>query len=320
MSLTPPAFWSAIDPANLPPHLQGAAVAIGNFDGVHRGHKAVLAAAKSAGRPALALTFEPHPRSFFRPDIPVRKITGLGEKFAIFAHEGLDGAIVMTFDAALADQSAEAFIAEVLAERLKIAHVAVGYNFHFGKGREGSPDFLSQIAPRYGIGVTIVSPEGDGDAISSTAIRALLMAGAISEANRLLGHCWFVSGIVQHGEKRGRDLGFPTANLALPPETPLKYGIYAVRARCEGRLYEGVASFGRRPTFDNGAPLLETYLFDFSGNLYGKELHVEFAGFIRSEIKFDTLSDLVESMRSDTLMSKAILKKSHDASVSIIYP
>ncbi|MGH6784807.1 MAG: riboflavin biosynthesis protein RibF, partial [Sphingomicrobium sp.] len=242
--------------------LKGAVVAIGNFDGVHRGHRAVIAAALSRAsgleRPAAALTFEPHPRLVLRPNEPLFRLTDATAKLRLLAATGLAGAIILRFDAALAALSAEAFISRILVERFAIAGAVIGFDFHFGRNRMGSPAFLAVEGARLGFSVDVVAPlEDEGRPVSTGTIRSALAAGRVVEAAELLGYPWFVTGTVIHGEKRGRDLGYPTANLRLDPACGLKHGIYAVRVGVGGQRHEGVASFGRRPTFDNGAALLE---------------------------------------------------------------
>jgi riboflavin kinase / FMN adenylyltransferase len=290
----------------------GMVVAMGNFDGVHLGHRAVIAAALAMGRahgkPALALTFEPHPRSFFSPNSPQFRLTDEAAKLRLLAGTGLAGAVVMTFDKARAGTSAQDFIHHDLIERLGISGVAVGYDFHFGKGRVGSPGLLVHEAPRLGIEVD-VQPHIDIDErpVSSSAIRMALAEGQITEATAMLGGPWFASGEVIHGEKRGRAFGYPTANIRLDKNCGLKHGIYAVRVGRAAERFDGVASFGRRPTFDNGAPLLEIFLFDFEGDLYGATLDVAFIGFIREELKFDGVEALVRQMDDDSARARAAL-------------
>jgi riboflavin kinase/FMN adenylyltransferase len=298
--------------------LRGAAVAIGNFDGVHRGHKAVIAAAlsraRSLGKPAAALTFEPHPRAFFNPHEPLFRLTDETAKLRLLAATGLDGAIVLTFDAALAKLTAEDFVQRVLVERLAISGAAIGFNFHFGANRAGSPEFLQTQGKRHGFAVDIVPPLRDGDRpVSSGPIRAALAAGRLDDAAELLGYPWFVSGTVIHGDKRGRELGFPTANLALDPTCALRHGIYAVRAAAAGRRYDGVASFGRRPMFDTGAVLLEIFLFDFDGDLYGVNIDVAFIAWLRDEAMFASAEELVLQMEEDSRLARAALARAGDA-------
>ena len=307
-----PGFSIVRDGGVLPPGLAGAWVAIGNFDGLHRGHRAAIdlaqGRARAAGRPALALTFEPHPRRYFLPDAPTFRLTPEPAKLRLFAHEGLDGAVVMNFDAALAGRTAQDFIAATLAGWLRIGGVVVGDNFRFGKGRAGNPAMLREEGARLGFAVEILDRvTWRGKPVSSGAVRAALGKGDIAEANDLLGHNWFIEGKVIAGAKRGRELGFPTANIALEPDCGLLHGIYAVRAHVDGKAYQAVASFGRRPQFDHGAPLLEVMLFDFSGDLYGKMLTVEFVAFVRPEQKFESVEALKARMDIDCSEARALL-------------
>ena len=291
---------------------------MGNFDGVHLGHRAVIAAAltmaEAHGRPAMAVTFEPHPRQFFSPNTPQFKLSDLTAKLRLLAGTGLAGAVVMTFDAARAGTTAQDFIHHDLIERLGISGIAVGYDFHFGKGRVGSPALLTSEAPRLGIEVQ-VQPHVDIEErpVSSSAIRMALAEGQVAEATAMLGGPWFVNAEVIHGEKRGRDLGYPTANMRLDRNCGLKHGIYAVRVGRGAERFDAVASFGRRPTFDNGAPLLEVFIFDFKGNLYGTMLDVAFIRFIRDELKFDTIEALVRQMDDDSAKARAALAAAPNA-------
>jgi riboflavin kinase/FMN adenylyltransferase len=303
--------------AHLPASLRGGAVAIGNFDGVHRGHQAVIAAAKvdaeSYGGPALALTFEPHPRQFFAPAAPLFRLTPLPVKARLLEALGLSGAVVLAFDRYLASLEAEDFIEQTLVNALGIRHVVIGFDFHFGRGRGGTPDFLAESARRHGFGVHIVPPLGGAsEPVSSTRIRLALSQGNIAEATDLLGYTWFVEAAVRHGEKRGRGLGYPTANLALDPGTDLAHGIYAVKALIGDLWRPAVASFGRRPTFDNGAPLLEVHLFDFAGDLYGKTLLVAFIEYLRPEQRFENVGELVRQMGEDGARARGLLARSPD--------
>ncbi len=298
--------------------LRGAVVAIGNFDGVHRGHRAVigqaLARARDLGSPAAALTLEPHPRSYFRPNDPLFRLSDERQKLRLLAGTGLDGAIVLTFNAALANLQAAEFIARILVGRLAISGAVTGFDFHFGKDRGGSPAFLAAQGARHGFSVDIVPAlEDEGRPVSSGTIRAALAGGQVVEAAELLGYPWFVSGEVIHGEKRGRGLGFPTANLRLDPACALKHGIYAVRVGIDGRRYGGVASFGRRPMFDDGAPLLEVFLFDFSGDLYGRRIDVAFIAWLRPEMRFDSVDALIVQMGRDSEQAQAAIARHDDA-------
>jgi riboflavin kinase / FMN adenylyltransferase len=298
--------------------LYGAVVAMGNFEGVHRGHRAVLAAAvsrgRSLGRPAAALTFEPHPRAFFKPNEPLFRLTDESAKLRLFAATRLDGAIVMKFDAALAALSPNAFIDEVLIGRLGVAGVVVGFDFHFGKARVGTPDYLKEEGERRGFNVDVVPALLDGGVrISSGAVRAALAAGNADEAAELLGYPWFVTGKVVHGDKRGRELGFPTANLRLDPDCGLRHGIYAVRVEVDGQRYDGVANFGRRPMFDTGVVLMEVFLFDFTDDLYGRILDVAVIAWIRPEFKFDNVDALIGRIEEDCRMAKMALSAAGNA-------
>ena len=298
--------------------LAGAVVAIGNFDGVHRGHRAVIGAAltraRALGRKAAALTFTPHPRQFFRPQDGLFLLSSERDKLRLLATTGLDGAVIMRFDAALAATSAQDFIERILVESLGVGGAAIGFDFHFGHKRAGSPAYLAGQGATLGFDVDIVPPlEDEGRPVSSGAVRTALTDGKVVEAAELLGAPWFIAGEVIHGEKRGRDLGFPTANIRLDPACGLKHGIYAVRVDVDGTRYDGVASFGRRPMFDNGAPLLEVFLFDFSGDLYGKRVDVAFIGWIRSEQKFASIDALKRQMDDDAARAKDALARSGGA-------
>ena len=299
----------------LPDHLRGAVTAIGNFDGVHRGHQAVLSRAltdaAAAGRPALALTFEPHPRALFNPAVPLFRLTPASMKARILQHLGFDGVVELAFTAEFAARSAEAFVAEILVGELGIAHAVTGFDFHFGRNREGGPAYLMEAGMRHGFEVRLVDAFRDegAEVISSSRIRPLLEQGDVAAAAGLLGYRYTVEAEVIGGQKLGRTLGYPTANMALPTQAALAHGIYAVRfRRADGSLHDGVASFGRRPTVTSeGAPLLETYLFDFDGDLYGETCQVSFFGHLRGEEKFDGLEALVAQMDRDAAEARAVL-------------
>jgi riboflavin kinase / FMN adenylyltransferase len=315
--LLPKDFVFATDPMAPPEGLAGAVVAVGNFDGVHRGHVAVIqraeALAERLGRRFAVLTFEPHPSDVFFGANTIFRLTPRDSKAVALARAGVSGMIVLTFDKALAALPAEDFVREILVKRLAVGAVVAGYDFHFGKGRLGTPDFLRDAGKRHGFVVEIVDriaadSSGSIEPASSTATRGALEKGDVARAAHLLGHPYSVLGEVIHGEAIGRKLGFPTANLRLDPSARLHFGIYAVEVRVDGKLYGGVASYGRRPTFDNGAPLLETFLFDFSGNLYGKIIEVAFIDFIRNEEKFASIDALKEQIARDEEAARAILK------------
>ncbi|SFI34828.1 bifunctional riboflavin kinase/FAD synthetase [Aerobium aerolatum] len=294
---------------------KGGVVAIGNFDGVHRGHQQVLTSAlqqaEILGAPSLVLTFEPHPRSVFRPEVPLFRITPPELRARLLEASGFDAVVEQPFTGAFAAFDAEAFVRDVLVRDLGIRHVVTGYDFHFGKDRQGSPEFLIEAGKRYGFGVSLVAAFRDECAqiVSSSRIRSLLTDGEVAEAAGLLGYRFTIESVVQHGRKLGRELGFPTANMALEDSCTLKEGIYAVRLRrADGTLHNGVASFGRRPTVtDDGAPLLETYVFDFSDDLYGETCAVSFFGYLRGELKFDGLDDLIVQMKQDEAEARALL-------------
>ncbi len=299
----------------LPEALRGGVIAIGNFDGVHRGHRAVLdralELAEARGVPALVLTFEPHPRSVFRPDTPVFRLTPAPLKARILEAIGFRSVIEYPFDREFSQRSAEEFVQSILVDWLHASAVVTGFDFHFGKGREGGPAFLMEAGKRHGFDVTLVDAFRDegADVVSSSRIRSLLCEGDVAGAAGLLGYRFTVESEVIGGQKLGRTLGYPTANMALAPETELKAGIYAVRfRRPDGSIHDGVASFGYRPTVtENGAALLETFVFDFSGDLYGEVCSVSFFGHLRDELKFDGLDPLVAQIRRDEEEARAML-------------
>ena len=310
--------FAVIDDAADAGPLKGAVVALGNFDGVHRGHREVIrtavARARVLERPAAALTFEPHPRAFFKPQEPLFRLTDETNKLRLFAATDLDGAVVMKFDGALASQTAEEFVERTLVRRLAIAGAVVGHNFHFGKGRAGSPSYLAAEGAKHGFAVDIVPVLADhGRSISSGPIREALTEGRVKQAAELLGYPWFISGEVVHGDKRGRGFGYPTANLRLDPTCKLRHGVYAVRVGLGDRRYDGVANFGRRPMFDVGTVLLEVYLFDFDGDLYGKAIDVAFIDWIRHELALPTVDDLIRRMDEDSRLARLVLARARDA-------
>jgi riboflavin kinase/FMN adenylyltransferase len=318
-SFVPPAraekFVVAIDPPAAPSQLAKGVYAIGNFDGAHLGHAAVIARSKKLaaelGAPAAALTFEPHPADFFAGQPVVFRLTSQPIKARALEDLGLDGIVVLSFDGELAGLTAEEFVRKILVERLDVRAVVVGWDFHFGKARGGSPRFLVEAGARHGFRVEVIEKVEAGSAgapaISSTAIRRALESGDVKAAAKLLGRPYTIEGVVIAGQKLGRTLGIPTANIALPPTNRLAHGIYAVRASVEGKCFDGVASFGTRPTVDNGAPLLEVFLFDFSGDLYGKTMEVAFEAYLRPELKFDGLEALKAQMEDDVVKAKAAL-------------
>ena len=309
-------FLLAADPQTPPAGLAHAVLAIGNFDGIHRGHKAVIQRARTVaterGVPCAILTFEPHPSDYFRGAGTIFRLTPREAKAKLAARLGLDGMIVLTFDAAMADLLAEDFVKTILVDRLGAGGIVAGYDFHFGKMRGGTPAFLRGAGERYGFTVEIVGrvdtdAEGLIETASSTATRAALEEGDVAKAAKLLGHPYTISGIVRSGQRLGRTLGFPTANLEADPSCRLRHGIYAVQTEVDGVTRDGVASWGRRPTVDNGAPLLEVFLFDYAGDLYGKTMEVAFVAWLRAEEKFDDLDALKAQMRRDADDARAAL-------------
>ena len=299
----------------LPASLRGGVIAIGNFDGVHRGHQAVLSRALEIAAdqkiPSLVLTFEPHPRTVFRPDEPVFRLTPAPLKARLLELLGFNAVLEYPFDRDFASRSPDEFIHSIILDWIGARHVVTGFDFHFGKNREGGPAFLLQAGGRYGFGAHLIDAFRDEGTyvVSSSRIRDLIAEGDVAQAAGLLGYRYTVQADVIHGKKLGRTLGFPTANMALPPEVRLRPGIYAVRfRRADGTLHDGVASFGHRPTVtEDGAALLETVLFDFDGDLYGQTCSVSFFSFLRPELKFDGLDPLVAQMNRDTEEARALL-------------
>jgi riboflavin kinase/FMN adenylyltransferase len=302
----------------VPDDLRGAVVAIGNFDGVHRGHCALIAEAgrqaKTRGVPLAVLSFEPHPQEFFRPSPECFRLTPLRTKARFLAELGVDVLFALTFDSEMARRSPEDFVENILVKALGISGVVVGHDFEFGSKRAGNLNTLQVLGEKYGFTVTAfdtVTASGD-DKISSTLIRRLLKEAKPEEAARLLGHPWMIEARVEHGDARGRTMGFPTANMHLHHCLAPAYGVYAVRvAILEGdhavSRHDGVANFGIRPMYQVNVPLLETHLFDFDGDLYGKYLSVELIKYIRPEAKFPSLDDLIAQIRADAARARVIL-------------
>ena len=289
---------------HVPQDLRGASVALGNFDGVHRGHRALIDAARKQAlamkRPAGVLVFDPHPREFFQPDETHFRLTSLPRKLRLFEQAHLDVVFVEPFTAELAALPADTFIERVLVAGLGISHVVIGYDFYFGHKRGGNPELMMRSGEAMGFGVTVVPPVAeDGEAFSSSEVRLHLAQGNVKGAAHMLGEPWRAEGEIVHGARRGTGLGFPTANLALPKGTTLGHGIYAVRARLGGQTYDGAAYLGTRPTFDHGKPVLEVYLFRFAGDIYGRSMEVEFVDFIRPDRKFASSDELISQMQQD---------------------
>ena len=299
---------------DLPAKSKGAALAIGNFDGVHRGHQEVLNAAiklaREEGRSSGAVVFEPHPREFFAPETPFFRLTPLPLKLELLEALGLDQTFVIPFDQALASLSAEAFATEVVAKGLGASHVVVGHDFSFGKGRTGTTEGLAALGRTLGFGVDVVAPVGaHGATFSSSRIREHLRQGETREAADQLGYWWRVRGRVEPGAGRGKGLGFPTLNLKLASGQDVRHGIYAMRIDVDGHSHPAAGYVGSRPTFGEGEPVLEAYLLDFAGDLYGKEVEAEFIAFLRPDQTFATPEALSMQMREDCEQARAILAK-----------
>jgi riboflavin kinase / FMN adenylyltransferase len=293
---------------------RGSAVAIGNFDGVHRGHRALIAEAKARAREKKVLssvmTFEPYPREFFQPNEAHFRLTPFERKLVIFEKLGLDIAFVETFDAQLASLSGEAFIERVIVAGLGASHVVIGYDFYFGHKRSGNPELMMRAGEELGFGVTVMPPVAEaGEPFSSSAVRLYLAQGDVKGAAHVLGEPWRVAGKVVGGAKRGTGMGYPTANLPMPKGTTLGHGIYAVKAYFNGIPHGAAAYLGTRPTFDDGMPVLEVFLFDFNGDLYGRDMEVEFIDFIRADRKFHSVDELVAQMDKDIAAVRAVLGK-----------
>lgn len=297
----------------IPEDLKGSIVALGNFDGFHLGHQAVVGRAIQRGfherRPVIVATFDPHPVRFFKRDVPPFRLTSLDQREGLFANAGADAMLVFHFDKALAVTSSEDFVTDVLAGAIQAAGVVTGDDFTFGRGRKGNVDLLRQLGERHGIIAEAVAPVLLGDTrISSGRIREALKSGDTGTATRLLSRDYAIQGVVQAGDRRGRELGYPTANIVLGDYQRPRYGIYAVRAKLEdGSEHPGVASLGIRPTFEPPEELLETHLLDFDRDLYGQKIEVGLHAFIRDEKKFDDIEALVTHMREDEAKARHLL-------------
>ena len=289
----------------VPAPLRGGIVALGNFDGFHKGHQAVVARAvsraRAEGRPALVATFDPHPVRFFAPDVPPFRLTTLDQRQRLFAEAGADAMLVFHFNAELASVMAPDFVTDYLVSRIGAAGVVTGEDFTFGQGRGGNVEVLKLLGQANRISVDSVSPVNDGgEPVSSSRIREALQAGDCETATSLLTRPFAIEGEVEHGDKRGRKLGYPTANIALGNYLRPRFGVYAVRGRLpRGRVLDGVANLGVRPMFDPPKELLEPYFFDFEGRLYGRRIEVELISFIRTEERFDDLDALKVQIARD---------------------
>lgn len=294
---------------NLPTAARGATVAIGNFDGVHLGHQALLKHAKTLSDKLGVLVFEPHPQEFFKPGGERFRLTPFRAKARLLERFGVDALYALHFDAAFAALSAEDFVTKVLAQGLGVKHIVVGQDFQFGKGRAGNIEFLKTRGREQGFAVSTFDLVGAGPQakISSTRIREALRDGKPDVAASLLGHAWTVEGRVEQGDKRGRTIGFPTANVSLEGYLEPALGVYAVRVEIAGKSYNGVANFGRRPTFDKKDVLLEVHIFDFEGDIYGQQIVVAFVAYLRPEQKFAGLDALKAQIAKDSERARTIL-------------
>jgi riboflavin kinase/FMN adenylyltransferase len=297
----------------VPDQFRGGVVALGNFDGFHLGHQAVVNRAIQRAfherRPVIVATFDPHPVKFFKPDVPPFRLTTLDQREQLFAHAGADAMLVFEFNAALASMDAEGFVTEVLAKRIGAAGVVTGDDFSFGKGRAGDPALLKAIGARHGVAAEAV-PQVllEGERISSGRVREALVEGDIGTATHMLSRDYAIEGLVRRGDRRGRELGYPTANVELGDYQRPKYGIYAVRVTLDdGSEHPGVASLGIRPTFEPPTELLEAHLFGFDGDLYGQQIEVALHAYIREEKKFDGIEPLIAHMKEDEAQARHLL-------------
>ncbi len=297
----------------LPTPLNGAVLALGNFDGFHLGHQAVVRRAIAMGfherRPVIVATFDPHPVRFFKPDVPPFRLTSLDQRERLFAHAGADAMLVFDFGQELASTSAEDFVADILASRLRVAGVVTGQDFTFGRGRGGNARVMRELGAQNGINAEAVAPVLlDGESVSSSRIRDALASADPATATRLLSRPFAIEGIVERGDGRGHDFGYPTANLSLGRYQRPAYGIYAVRVRLDdGSEHSGVASFGIRPMFEPAKELLEAHIFDFHGDLYGRAIEVDLIAYLRAEAKFDNVDALVKQMQADEAQARGLL-------------
>ncbi|MEM7443404.1 MAG: bifunctional riboflavin kinase/FAD synthetase [Pseudomonadota bacterium] len=309
----------------IPDDLKGGVVAIGNFDGVHLGHRIVLDEARSVAAdidaPLGVLSFEPHPRSLFRPDAPPFRLTPFRVRAHLLQALGVDLHVVLTFDREFSERSAENFVEEIVVGGLAARHVVIGYDFHFGHKRRGDADLLRAMGKEHAFGVSVVTQAGDeaGDVYSSSRVRELLQKGDPKGAAALLGRAWTIEGRVDKGDQRGRDLGYPTANITLGDHLRPAYGVYAVRCAIEpvagqpSVWLDGVANLGIRPMWRTEEPLLEVHLFDFDGDIYGNHVAVELVDYLRGEMHFDDVEALIAQMDRDSEQArKTLVQLSHD--------
>jgi riboflavin kinase/FMN adenylyltransferase len=299
---------------DLPDRLRGAAVAIGAFDGVHRGHQAVIAQARAAadrlGVPLAVVSFDPHPRRWFQPEAAPFRLMTPGQMARAMAPLGVDRLHLLPFDAAMAAMTDEVFVGQVLVEGLGIRHAAVGFDFTYGKGRTGSAEGLRRQGEALGFGVSVVDrvDDGDGLKLSSSGVREALKAGDMARAAAILGRPFAIEGEVIHGDKRGRTIGVPTANVSMADYMRPAYGVYATRTGLpDGRVIDGVANLGVRPMFEIDQPLLEVWMFDFDGDLYGQTVETQLVAFLRGEMAFDGLPALKKQIDADAAAARVVL-------------
>ena len=297
----------------VPEALRNAIVALGNFDGFHLGHQAVVGRAVQRGfherRPVIVATFDPHPVRLFKPDAAPFRLTSLAQREQLFAHAGGDAMLVFEFDRALAATTAEDFVERIIVGAIGAAGIVTGDDFTFGRGRAGDIALLAELAAVYGVIAETVRPICAGAGrVSSGRIREALIVGDMATATRLLTRPFAIEGVVERGNQRGRELGYPTANVALGDYQRPRYGVYAVRVRLDdGSEHDGVANLGIRPMFDPPKELLEAFIFDFDGDLYGRMIEIDLIAFLRDEAKFDSLAALTEQMRADEAEARRLL-------------
>jgi riboflavin kinase/FMN adenylyltransferase len=300
--------WKALSPTD-----QGASVALGNFDGVHRGHQHVIAlaakAAGAAGAPLGVVTFEPHPRRIFQPEAPSFRLMKADQQARALAALGVDILYILPFDTEMANLTDEAFAREILNQGLGVRHVSVGFDISFGKGRTGSPESMAAYGQSLGFGVSVAPPVGDAaEKFSSTAVRQALREGRPQDAAAIMGRPFSIEGVVTHGRKLGRTIGFPTVNIDLEDYVAPRFGVYATRTRLpDGREIPGVANMGVNPTVGEVEPRLEVWLFDFDENLYDQTLETDLVAFLRPEAKFDDLDEMVRQIHEDARLARELL-------------
>ncbi len=297
----------------IPDAAKKGVVVIGNFDGAHKGHQELIASARQKcdkGQPLVVMTFDPHPRIFFQSNAPEFRLSNINLKTEALKQAGADHVFAFPFDQDMAALSPRDFVERYIVGTLKAQHVFIGYDFHFGHQRSGTPETMAELSQEFGFELHIMAAvkHDENRIYSSSLIRSALQRGDIKDAERLLGHHWCIEAEVVHGDKRGRELGYPTANMHLDRFIHPAYGIYAMRVRTEdGTWHKSVANFGIRPMFATQVPLLEAHLIDFDGDLYGQILRVEWVDYIRPEENFDDINALIRQMDQDKARALEIL-------------